>query len=73
MSKENLPLVKATDLSQVDQPALSGNQIGHLLKNTPAKYVKSRPAKGGGQWKYVTGGYVKKTLNFMFGWDWDFF
>lgn len=72
MSKENLPLVKATDLSQVDNPALSGNQIGHLLKTTPQKYVRSRPAKGGGQWKYVTGGYVKKTLNFMFGWDWDF-
>jgi len=28
--------------------------------------------KGGGTWEYVTGGYVKKCLNLMFGWDWSF-
>jgi len=44
----------------------------HLLKKTPEKYIKKRPAKGGGQWEFVTGGYVKKCLNLMFGFDWDF-
>ena len=29
-------------------------------------------AKGGGTWDYVSGGYVRKVLNLMFGWDWDF-
>jgi hypothetical protein len=43
-----------------------------MLKKTPAQYKKKRPAKGGGEWEYVTGGYVKKCLNLMFGWDWDF-
>tara|TARA_R110000868_G_scaffold1759_1_gene14083 strand:+ start:1225 stop:1884 length:660 start_codon:yes stop_codon:yes gene_type:complete len=59
--------------------ALSGNgnvlneqQLGFLLKKTPAKYIMTRPAKGGGSWEYVSGGYVKKALNLMFGWNWNF-
>ena len=65
-------IVDEKELTLVKENALSGKQMGHLLKKTPAKYVKERPAKGGGKWKYVTGGYVKKCLNLMFGWDWDF-
>lgn len=72
MKKENLALVKAEDLSLVENNSLNVNQLSHILKKTPAKYVKQRPAKGGGTWEYVTGGYVKKCLNLMFGWDWDF-
>lgn len=72
MSETNLALVKAEDLSLVENNSLNENQLSHILKKTPAKYVKQRPAKGGGTWEYVTGGYVKKCLNLMFGWDWDF-
>lgn len=72
MKKENLALVKAEDLSLVENNSLNESQLSHILKKTPAKYVKQRPAKGGGTWEYVTGGYVKKCLNLMFGWDWDF-
>jgi len=56
----------------VESNSLNANQLKHLLKSTPAQYVKQRPAKGGGTWNYVSGGYVKKVLNLMFGWDWDF-
>lgn len=73
MSKENaLALVSAKDLSFVDENTLNEKQLTHILKKTPQQYVKARPAKGGGTWDYVTGGYIKKCLNLMFGWDWDF-
>lgn len=67
-----LALVTEDDLSHVDNNSLNAKQLQHILKRTPTKYVKKRPAKGGGTWEYVTGGYVKKCLNLMFGWDWDF-
>lgn len=71
-TKEVELIVRANELSLVEDNALNKDQLQHLLKKTPDKYVKERPAKGGGKWKYVTGGYVKKVLNLMFGWDWDF-
>ena len=71
MSKE-LALVEASELSFVEGNSLSPQQLKHILKRTPKQYIKQRPAKGGGTWSYVTGGYVKKCLNLMFGWDWDF-
>lgn len=71
-TKNELALVSPEDLSLVDNNSLNANQLALILKKTPPQYVKKRPAKGGGQWDYVTGGYVKKCLNIMFGWDWDF-
>jgi hypothetical protein len=68
----HLALVYAEDLSLVSDNSLNQNQLQQILKRTPEQYIKKRPAKGGGQWDYVTGGYVKKCLNIMFGWDWDF-
>lgn len=65
-------IVSEKDLSYTDDSMLNKNQLQLLLKHTPAKYVRERPAKGGGKWKYVTGGYVKKCLNLMFGFDWSF-
>ena len=73
MSTDNKTIIVTKDeLSLVDDNSLNQGQLGQLLKNTPVKYVRERPAKGGGKWKYVTGGYVKKCLNLMFGWNWDF-
>lgn len=69
---QDLALVSQEDLSLVEGNSLNAKQLQHILKRTPAQFVKKRPAKGGGQWSYVTGGYVKKCLNLMFGWDWDF-
>lgn len=47
-------------------------QLNFLLQKTPANHVFKRPGKGGQQWEYVTGTYIQKVLNFMFGWNWDF-
>lgn len=67
-----LPIITHEDLSLIDSNALNENQLQHILKKTPKHFLKERPAKGGGTWTYVSGGYVKKCLNLMFGWDWDF-
>ena len=64
--------VSEEELSLVENNSLNAKQLQVLLKTTPKKYIKQRPAKGGGQWAYVSGGYVRKVLNIMFGWDWDF-
>lgn len=47
-------------------------QLIHILQKTPAQHIYKRPAKGGGEWEYVTGAYVKKVLNYVFAWNWDF-
>ena len=69
---KDLALIKKEDLSLVEDNSLNSKQLQQILKRTPRQYLKTRPAKGGGVWTYVTGGYIKKCLNLMFGWDWDF-
>ena len=72
MSKNQELIVNASELSKVDDNSLNTQQLQYLLKRTPKNHVYERPAKGGGKWTYVTGTYVKKVLNLMFGWDWSF-
>jgi recombination DNA repair RAD52 pathway protein len=72
MKQQDLALISPDDLSLVESNSLNSQQLKLILQKTPDKYVHKRPAKGGGEWEYVTGGYVKKCLNLMFGWDWDF-
>lgn len=71
-NKNELALVQPSDLALVEDNALNASQLKQLLKKTPQQYVHRRPAKGGGEWEYVSGGYVRKVLNLMFGWDYDF-
>ena len=54
------------------KPVLFQEQLLQILKETPRDHIYKRPAKGGGEWEYVTGAYVKKCLNFIFAWNWDF-
>jgi hypothetical protein len=71
MNKEVVK-IEAKELSLVQDNSLNANQLALLMKRTPDKFVRTRPAKGGGTWTYVSGGYIRKVLNLMFGWDWDF-
>jgi hypothetical protein len=66
---------KEQDIKQalsLAQSPINSKQILHIMQKTPKDHVYSRPAKGGGNWDYVTGVYVKKVLNYAFGWQWDF-
>lgn len=51
---------------------LTAPQLLKILQKTPKEHIYTRPGKGGGNWEYVTGTYVKKILNYVFGWNWDF-
>jgi len=51
---------------------ISKEQMLKIFQRTPLEHIYVRPAKGGGQWSFVTGVYVKKILNYVFGFLWDF-
>ena len=70
--KTQIALIKQNDLSLCESNLLQAKQLQFILKPTPTKFIQERPAKGGGKWKFVSGGYIKKVLNIMFGWDRDF-
>jgi hypothetical protein len=72
MSTEITKQYTQAELSLANDNSLNAKQLQLLLKKTPSQYVRQRPAKGGGVWHYVSGAYVRKVLNLMFGWDWDF-
>jgi len=50
----------------------NAKQLLHILQNTPQKYIYKRKGKGGGTWEYVEARYMKKVLNYICGWLWDF-
>lgn len=50
----------------------SDAQVLRLFARTPKQYIKKRPAKGGGEWEYVSGAYMQKVLNYVFGFLWNF-
>jgi len=58
-------------LSLVSSP-FSKEQIIDLMCRTPKRYIYTRKGKGGKDFKYVPGGYVRKKLNWNFGFLWDF-
>lgn len=74
------PALKESDLEPIKDGGkfmipktwMSEKQVLKMVQKTPPKYVYERPAKGGGKWNYVTGAYVEKVLNYVFGWNWDF-
>lgn len=73
MSTENKTIMITTsDISKTKDLILSVDQLNTVIGKTPAKAKKTRPAKGGGTWLYVSGSYMKKQLNILFGWNWDF-
>lgn len=73
MEKKNeIATISKDELSKVKDNLLNTEQLNFLFAKTPDKHIYERPAKGGGKWKYVTGVRVKKVLNLMFGWNWDF-
>lgn len=69
---KDLTTIEQSELTKSSDNVLNANQLSFLLQKTPENHIYERPAKGGGKWKFVTGVYVKKVLNLIFGWDWSF-
>ena len=67
-----IPIINIDDLGLAESNVLNAKQLQILFKATPPQHIYSRKAKGAGNWNYVTGTYVKKVLNLMFNFDWDF-
>lgn len=70
--KDSINVYSKNELSKASNSLLNAEQLNMLLSETPKSHQYTRPAKGGGKWTYVTGIYVKKVLNVLFGWDWSF-
>lgn len=51
---------------------LTIEQIQKFFTATPEDKIKTRPARGGGEWKFVSGSYVTQVLNSLFGFKWSF-
>ena len=56
----------------LSESVLTEQQMSFIMRRTPKAAIKSRPGKGGQKWAYVTGTHVRKCLNALFGFDWDF-
>lgn len=63
--------IEVSKLLKTDS-GLTTTQVQKFFSQTPKDKIKSRPAKGGGQWDYVAGSYVTQVLNSLFGFDWNF-
>lgn len=64
--------VTRQELDLAGDLSLTDKQLQFLLAKTPAKYTRTRKGKGGKSFTYVSGGYVTKVLNLMFGFRWNF-
>ena len=71
IDKELQPLKDKSKFTLIQSP-ITNKQILQIFQRTPNEHKHTRPAKGGGTWEYVTGVYIKKLLDFIFGWLWDF-
>lgn len=71
-TEKDLEPIKEKSKYMIPKTWVSETQVLRMVQKTPPQHIYERPAKGGGKWKYVTGNYVEKILNFTFGWNWDF-
>jgi len=79
---QTLPAVPTvTDLSEpmsdgkkltIPSTWLKDTQILKMVQRTPKEHVYKRKGRGGKEFDYVTGAYIEKVLNYVFGWNWDF-
>jgi len=70
--KNEKEITSMVEAAKIQNPVITTNQIIALLHKTPDKYKYERKGAGGNNFTYVSGGYVKKTLNRIFGWNWSF-
>lgn len=72
MSENKTIMISKSDVSKANDLIINTEQINAIIGKTPKAAIRTRPAKGGGYWNYVSGSYMKKRLNMLFGWNWDF-
>lgn len=71
METNKLTVLTKEDITKAENCLLSIKQLNFLFAETPSKHIHKRPGRGGQTWEYVTGVYIEKVLNLMFGFNWD--
>lgn len=64
--------ITEAELNKVDTPIFNKDQYKLILATTPEKFVRTRTGRGNKEFTYVPGAYMRKMLNLLFAWDWDF-
>lgn len=66
------PLQPSGSKMMIPMSWVNEKQTLQIMNQTPPKYIYKRKGRGGKVFDYVTGSYVEKVLNYVFGWNWDF-
>lgn len=66
------PIQSSDSKMMIPKTWINERQTLQIMNQTPPKYIYKRKGRGGKMFDYVTGSYVEKVLNFVFGWNWDF-
>lgn len=66
---KHMELIKSS--KKIHEPIFTEVQLQAIFAPTPKKYVKNRKGRGGKQFAYVDGQYVRNRLNQIFGWSWS--
>lgn len=72
IEKSDLALISKSELTKAETLVFNNDQVQFLLTKTQDKFIKKRKGPSGTTLEYVTGGYIKKCLNLIFGFHWTF-
>ena len=61
------------EYNDMSNPILTLEQLILIREKTPKEYIEEKIDKYGNRYKSVKGSYVKRKLNLIFGFNWDFF
>lgn len=65
------PISEGKKLS-ISKTWVTEKQILRMVQKTPKQFIYRRKGRGGKEFDYVTGSYIERMLNFVFGFMWDF-
>ena len=58
--------------TELEEPILTKKQFNWIVEETPESEIEIKEDTDGFKYKTVKGSYIKKRLNLIFGFNWDF-
>lgn len=68
---DQIMTLSADKTTAASKSIFGDKQLARLFQRTPQQFV-GQLSKGGTTFNYVSGGYVRRELDILFGFDWDF-
>lgn len=59
-------------IESLENSAFTTAQLNEIRKRTPESETEIKTDENGFKYKTIKGSYMKKKMNLVFGWDWDF-